>query len=237
MNLFGNTFDAAPELEKIEEMDKNQLLAFEKEATGLYLSGHPTDAYAGFIARGNFTPIGDLASHRLPDGKRVTVVGALSDFKVRQLKNKNIMATATIEDVSGVVGVTVFGDTYARFRPLLMGGAVVLLTGKVSEREDRDTELVCERVEAVPETAGNVTVPEKRVPAGLYLRVDSITDPKMDAVRDVLARYPGTSPVILACKDTGKRMKARGGVDETRAQQCTNELSAVLGTDNVKFVL
>ncbi len=167
MNLFGTAFAAEPELEPMEEMEFSQLLQFEKEATGLYLSGHPTDAYKGFMARGNYTPIGDIAEHRLPDGKRVTVVGVLSECRVRQLKNKSVMASTTAEDLTGTVGITVFGDTYSRFRPLLVAGTVVLLSGKVSEREDREAELLLERVEPLPEDAARISLPEKRVRAGL----------------------------------------------------------------------
>ncbi len=237
MNLFGDAFSGEPELEKMEEMETAQRLIFEKEATGLYLTGHPIEAYAGFIERGRFIRISDLTNHRLTDGKRVTVVGVISNLRTRQLKNKSIMATVDFEDLTGMIGVTMFGDTCSRYRQLLNDGTVVLLTGRVSEREDRDAELVCDRLEAIPPDAENVSAPVKKVRPGLYLRVESLSSPVVTKLREALSQHGGETPVILVCDDTGKRLQSREGADCSENSELLPILESLLGKDNVKLVI
>lgn len=222
-------------LSPMDEMPQFQLLALEKEATGLYLSGHPMDEYKDFAKRRGFTSSTDILSRRVGDGKRVVFAGVLSDVKVRQLKNKNILASTTIEDVNGAVGVTIFADAYTRYRPLLHSGSIVLLTGRVSEHEDRDVEIVCEKVEAIDEETARAT-PKKQTEKGLYLRVESLEALESLKVKEILAESKGDSAVFIVCNDTKKRFKAPPLLNCRADSKLLSRLEGILGKENVKFV-
>ena len=117
MNLFGEMgADVSFKPIKAEEMPRETLLALEKEATGLYLSGHPMEEYTAFTEKSGFARAADIAAHRYPDSKRLTLAGIADGLKVRQLKNNSIMATAFLEDMSGSVGLTIFAAAYTQFR-------------------------------------------------------------------------------------------------------------------------
>ncbi len=234
LDLFGSVGEqTALELEEMPEMPYAQLLAFEKEATGLYLSGHPMDEYAHIYRNSGITKCIDINSNKLSDGKRVVVAGVLSSVNVRQLKNKNIMVSTSVGDISGEVGVIIFADAYSRFRPLLFEGNIVLITGKISEREDTDAEIICEKVEEI--TAVPV-VPKKKIQQGLYIRVPSISSNEFEAVKAYLTEYHGKTAVTVISLDTNKRFLAPDSLKCHPCKELFSALSAILGEENVKYV-
>ncbi len=234
LGLFGDDERTEPVLEKVEEMPLPELLAMEKEATGLYLSGHPLDAYAGFIKSRGLTRIGDIDAKGYHDGKRVSVAGVLSDLKVKQLKNNNIIAYTSVEDVSGQIDITLFSSAYSKYREHLTAGSIVIIHGKVSDREDRDTELVCDGVEPIPISARNK--PTKNIKSGLYLRIKSIDSPELGLIKQTLKRYNGSERVFIVCADSGKRLEAPEGLRITADNALFAALRGIIGDENVRFV-
>lgn len=222
------------ELPPTSEMPFAQRLELEKEATGLYLSGHPMDEYAALYRGRGIARCIDVNARAYPDGRRIVLAGVLGDVRVRQLKGGNLLALTSISDPSGELGVTVFADVYSRCRPLLHSGSIVLLTGKVSEREDRDIEVVCEKLEAAGKPPAQV--PEKRVKPGLYLRVPSLDDPLLDAVKQLLNRHHGDTAVTILCLDTGKRFSAPQALCCRPSPALCAELNRLLGQENVRLV-
>jgi len=233
LDLFGDSKESVSfELTDIDEMPKSELLSMEKAATGMYLSGHPMNSYRAFARSARFFPVGDINAKKIADGRRISVVGVLGDIKLKQLKNKNTIAYTTLEDTTGSIDIIVFSATLAAYRPIMISGNVVVINGKVSEREDRDPELVCESVEVVPESAQN-----GEETATLYLKIPSLNSQKFNMVCDVLSKYHGDSDVIIVCEDTSKRIMAPDRLKIEPSQALTSALSRVLGESNVKLVI
>ncbi len=231
LNLFGDSGGSTVfELMHIDEMPKSELLAMEKAATGMYLSGHPMNSYRTFARGARFIPITDINSKKIPDGRRVSVVGVIGELKLKQLKNKNTIAYTTLEDTTGTIDVIVFSATLAGYRSIMSVGNIVIINGKVSEREDRDPELVCESVEVVPETA-------QREEETLYLKIASLDSPKFNSVCDILSEFHGDSDVIIVCEDTRKRIMAPNRLKVSPSQQLLERLYGLLGENNVKLVI
>lgn len=219
--------------EKIDEMDEKLKLELEKEATGLYLSGHPMDKYADFVKAAKFTPISDIAQGKRRDGERVSVVGIVSSLKVRQLKNNSLLATALIEDVYGAVGITVFSKAYNEYKHILTSNEPVILTGRISEREDRDTEIICERAENIPLNAEKTV---SKIKSGLYLKISNIDTPLFEKVKAVLEKYKGDTAVYIYCTQTGKKLLAPNNLWVNYNSKLSDELIFLLGEENVKMV-
>ena len=233
LDLFGDSSDNITfELTHIDEMPTSELLAMEKAATGMYLSGHPMNSYRTFARSARFIPINDINAKKVADGRRISVVGVLGEIKLKQLKNKNTIAYTTLEDTTGVIDVIVFSATLAGYRPIMIPGNIVIVNGKVSEREDRDPELVCESVEVVPESAQSVTDD-----ATLYLKIPSLNSPQFSGVCDTLSRYKGDSKVIIVCEDTNKRIMAPDRLKIEPTDKLMQELAEILGKNNVKLVI
>ena len=232
LGLFGDdSANYSFELTDVEEMPVSELLAMEKAATGMYLSGHPMNNYQSFVRSARFTPIMDITAKKVGDGRRVSVVGILGDIKLKQLKNKNTIAYTTLEDTSAMVDVIIFSATLASYRQIMQSGSIVIINGKISEREDRESELICESIEQVPESAQSV---QKK--ATLYLRVEGIKTAQFSRVCDTLSRYKGDSEVIIVCSDTNKRIMAPDRLKVEPSQPLIADLGRILGENNVKLV-
>ncbi len=233
LDLFGDSKESIRfELTHIDEMPKSELLSMEKAATGMYLSGHPMNSYRAFARNARFISIGDINAKKIADGRRVSVVGVLGDIKLKQLKNKSTIAYTTLEDTSGIIDVIAFSSILAGYRSIMIAGNVVIINGRVSEREDRDPELVCESVEVVPENAQS-----EEISATLYLKIPSLNSRKFNAVCDTLSKYPGNSDVIIVCEDTNKRIMAPDRLKIEPSKEIEGDLAVILGQNNVKLVI
>ena len=219
--------------QKLDEMDEELKLSLEKEATGVYLSGHPMMKYSSFLKASGITPMSEIIAGKFSDGKRLSVAGVISNFKVRQLKNGNTLASAVIEDISASIPVTIFAKPYAEYKSLLSSSSPVILTGRISEREDRDTEIICERVEAIPENAALVT---NKITQGLYLKIASVNDPVFEKVKKTLGKYKGSQKVYIYCLDTKRKLEAPETLRIEENDDLILELSAILGENNVRLV-
>jgi DNA polymerase-3 subunit alpha len=222
--------------EKMPEMDEDLKLELEKEATGLYLSGHPMDKFSSFVKNAGFTKISDIVGGKMGDGRRVTVAGILSQLKVRQLKNNSLLASALLEDITASVPITIFSKPYAQYKELLSSKEPVILTGRIAEREDRDTEIVCERVEMLPKNGINQAPVKKQMKKALYLKLKNTDDEVFFKVKEKLSEYKGETAVIIYCTDTNKKLEAPRNLWVETKDRLISSLFDILGKENVKLV-
>ncbi len=121
-------------LPDIDEWDHKELLAYEKDTLGFYITGHPLLRYAdrlGFVAN---TDSSELSSKT--DREPVTFGGIVSSLREVTTKRKDIMAYAMIEDLKGSVTVIVFAELYKKSYDLLHGEEPLLIHGLVDVGED-----------------------------------------------------------------------------------------------------
>ncbi len=130
-------------LPNIEEIPKEQLLAFEKELLGFYLTEHPLTRLITKLHDLGTSPLGDITSERV--GDKVRVGGIVTAVKRITTKASNQeMAFVKLDDMSGVVEIVVFPKVYARTFDAWRTDSVVWVTGRVDEKDDRLTILVDE---------------------------------------------------------------------------------------------
>lgn len=236
LDLFGD--DEKPhsfELPEVEEMSQMQKLLMEKEATGLYLSGHPMKFFEDYVKTKGTVRIKSILDNKYKDGSFVYVAGVLSDVKVRQLKTKSVIASTQIEDMTGTIGVTVFATAHAKYNAYLKSGNVVIMKARVNEMEDREPELILDSIELIPESAQREPK-EKKVKSGLYIRVDNINSPNIKNAIKLFSRYSGNYDVVILETSTNKRFSAPNGIKVRYDEMLISELNNLLGTENIKFV-
>ncbi len=139
VGLFGEEADGSHEpLPTIPELSQTELLGFEKELLGFYLTTHPLEPHRKLFEKGSFTKISEITG--LSVGQRVTVAGIVVGVKKIFTKaNNHEMAFVKVEDLDGTIEVVVFPKIYARTADLWHADALVKLSGKVDEKEDRLT--------------------------------------------------------------------------------------------------
>ena len=220
-------------LPEAQELPKDQLLAMEKEATGMYLSGHPMAEYANMPQRLGTPTVAQVIGDENADNKRIKILVMLCAIKVKTLKNKNIIVTGVAEDTTGSIPLTCFSKTYESYKPLFVEQRPVLLTARVSDSDDRVRELICEKIEPVP-TLGDVSTKEHKSTQGLYLRVKNLECEEFLKVKQILEDSNGNFPVIIYCTDSGKRFRAPQNMWITKNSSKIGEISLILGKNNVK---
>ena len=135
----------------VGEFEPEVLLEFEKDVLGIYLSGHPLDAYDAVLkqnvtARSIDFLMDEEGKVNVPDQSYATIGGIISHVTNKSARNGKPMAFLSLEDLYGVVEVIVFPADFARNRPLIQEGRRVLITGKVTVDSDADGKLIAERL-------------------------------------------------------------------------------------------
>ena len=138
---------------KTDEFAREDLLAFEKETLGIYLSGHPLDSYTelwqqNVSARStDFLTDPETGSARVRDGARVTIGGLITERTLKTTRTNQTMAFVTIEDLVGSVETLVFPRDFEKYRDQLVPDAKIFMQGRVSLGDGDDAgKLICERI-------------------------------------------------------------------------------------------
>ena len=215
-------------LPDIPELRSAILLAREREAAGLYLSGHPLDNFSQALDRFPLT-VADLEEADgvtgVSDSSGVEVGGMLSSCKQRPAKNGNgMVGYAELEGVTGRVECVLFPRTLQQCGNLFYDDSPVAVRGKLNIREERTNSLLIEDLR--PLAALQQTV---------FLRFASLTPDEMRRAAAFLRQYPGATPVVLF--DAAKRIQK--GVPENLYIEATDKFlqaaEAEFGKDNVKL--
>jgi len=161
--------DAEPEYPDIPEFEPADLLAIEKEMLGLYVTGHPLDEYVVAIRHlttldsSAFATLAEngeegtaVAPAAVNDGDRVIMAGMLAGRKNKTTKSNELMSFLTVEDLFGQYEVLVFPKTLASCAACLQPGAVLLIGGRLSIREDDLPKLVAEQIAVLDKTASRL---------------------------------------------------------------------------------
>nr|WP_297282715.1 DNA polymerase III subunit alpha [uncultured Agathobaculum sp.] len=234
MDLFGMGNDEVQDtqiaLPNIPEVSKRELLAMEKETTGLYLSGHPMDEYRDLARRAQAASVrqiiddlsGESAQPQYKDGMTVHLACVITAVRLKSTKNGSMMAYVTVEDESAAIELVVFPRSLQQCGAYLTEDSAVLLTGKIDAREDEAPKILLN--EAQPLTEAAVSSMQSRehpqqsvytdaqaariAPQKLYLRINSMQSEEWPQIKEILVKQPGDTPVYLYPMDTKKKTLA-----------------------------
>ena len=219
-----------PEIKRVDEFPVPELLNLEKETTGLYISGHPMAQYTDISNGIKAARIIDLLeaendeSSVYKDSTAVKILGIITSVKRKTTKNDTTMAFLNIEDVTGGMEVIVFPKNYENSKMLLEVGNVVLLSGRLSLRDDEDAKIVADNFAPCP------SAEKKAKKRGMFLRFTDDADSNIYKCIQLLKNENGDIPVYFFFSDT---KKYRDTVYKTHSQSKTVELlKNLLGDEN-----
>lgn len=181
---FSQRYDDLPD---IKEWQKNQLLAFEKDMLGFYVSGHPLAHYLAEIKE--FTQQTTASLKQAFDGEEVKLVGLIESVKLTNTRKTNErMAIVKLTDMEGDVEVIIFPSVYEKFALLLKEGDVVFLIGRVTLK-DEQTKIVGNEIKQVRDIYSSIK--------SINLDLSSHSQPPLEDLKKKLSKYPGKIPVYL----------------------------------------
>jgi DNA polymerase III subunit alpha len=209
-----------------EEWAKSDLLTFEREMLGLYVSDHPLFGVEHVLASAADVSLATLSEEgSVEDGKVLNVAGILSGVQRRITKQGRAWASATLEDLGGAVEVLFFPNTYEIIGQYIAEDAIVVVKGRVDRRDDQP------RIMAMDMSMPDITAPDSAKPVVLALPPSKCTPPLVERLKEVLSSHPGTAEVHLKLINGGGRstLLRLGPVRVAPTTALMADLKALLG--------
>ena len=227
---------AIVQIPKLKELNRADLMAMEKETTGIYISGHPMDDYRPFLKNTHVVPIGELMDEEknYQDDQIVSIAGIVQNVKMKTTRNNSMMAYVTVEDDTAAIEMLAFSNVLNQFGGYLKENSPVVVTGRLSIRDEKEPQIVINRARPISDYADGSAEPEMPVQdqpkqGTLYLKISSEKAPVYRKVKAILNMFPGQNGVVLYFADT----KLRRGTRCVLADSMITELKNILGDGNV----
>jgi len=214
----------------IKEWPLPQLLAFEKEMLGFYISGHPLARYAQQLRRFASTSIGRLKEHQ--DEEEVKILGMIAKVKQTLTRAKQEkMAILKLEDLEAVVEVLVFPAVFRKVYSYLQPNTIVLVSGKLNLKEES------------PKIIANDLVPIEEVYnliTALNINISGLRENIFESLKELLISYPGNIPIYLHL-DTPLKSRVQLLVGENffvkPSEKLIQEIENLLGEERLSLVI
>lgn len=215
------------------EFAKEDLLAFEKETLGIYISGHPLEAYET-TWRNNITALSidfmvdeETEKANVADGSHVTIGGMITGKTVKTTRNNKMMAFLTLEDLVGTVEVIVFPKDYESKRDLFVEDSKVFIQGRASIGEEPVGKLVCERV-----------IPFQSLPKELWIKFpdkEAYIQGEAELLEELKGSEGQDTVIVYLEKERAKKiLPANWNV--SASNELVSVLAKKLGEKNVRLV-
>ena len=176
-------------LPDMPEWDKDQLLKYEKELTGFYITSHPLARYAEAMSQ--FSTASTDALSEVADAKEVRLCGIIAAVRQTMTKKGDRMAYLTLEDLHGTVEVIVFPDLYKTAAALIIPESVVQVIGTL-DRGDKAARVKATRL------AGLADLQAQSIACvSIQVTTRDASAEILRQLRDVLHRHAGPCPVYL----------------------------------------
>ena len=215
----------------VGEYEKEEILGFEKEVLGVYISGHPLEEYVATLEKNitrttaDFEVVDGETEPKVKDQERAVIGGMITGRTVKATRTNNMMAFLTVEDLYGTVEVIVFPRDYEKYRTLLEEDAKVFIQGRVTVEEDKPAKLICSGV-----------VPFDAVEKELWIQFLTRADYEEaeQTLFAILGNYDGTENVyIYLSKDRARKLLPKSRCTKV-CKELLSELYTKFGEDNVK---
>jgi len=229
---FFDTFEDQKEFRKsfqdipnIPEWQEHQLLAYEKQLLGFYITKHPLARYEKLLANFSTYSVTNLANCK--DGEEILLGGIINKAKITVTKKSGEkMAIVKLEDLNGMAEVLVFPNTFQKIGGLIKPDAIVFFKGRISLRED-EPRLITSDVIPIEDVKEKFT---KSVNIDLFSA--GLENKDLDSVKGILSKYPGQIPVYLNIatpEEKRIRILAGSGLKVQPADTLIGELEKLLG--------
>jgi DNA polymerase-3 subunit alpha len=238
-SLFGDTGadqpSLLPKLPIVPAPTTREMLAWEKETLGIFVSGHPLADVQQHLLRSGATLVKDL--NRVEDDTPVTIAGLVTGVRRTLTKNGQQLLIAQIEDTTGSSDVIVFAKQYPLVHELFVTDAILVIKGRLRLRERRGAppgeeaplELSVSVMEVTRFNAAAAPRAAQPPRAARVWHVDVGQREQIDRLAALIDEWPGEVPVVMHARGRSQRV-ARAIADDPRVK---GELERIFGTAGV----
>lgn len=225
----GNEVDMthAPDYAPSEKLD------FENELMGIYVSGHPLDAFEHIISQLSSMTIGEVQEVKGQDKREVTLCGLLSEVRTLVTKKGDKMAFATLEDLSGKIDCVIFPRTFSEYEDLLKITGPLAMRGEVRLNED-PRKLFPTKIQKLEEQTS-----ERVSGIRVLIGKNELSKEKLDRLKQVVLSYKGSVPIHVIIEHQQGRARIQLGEQYlvSPTPQMAAKINAIFEENAVQFVV
>lgn len=219
--------DSMDAYESVEEWTGGQLLAFEKETLGFYITGHPLDRFEESLKRLQVLPANQVRGHA---NGEVTMVGVVTALKLKNTKKGDRYANFNLEDKTGFVDTIAWPDTYRQAAETIGRDDPVRINGRLDVGEERVTLIVNDIVPLEEACAQAIPAPSRPMPREVHFFLEEVSRRELWEFHDLISREQGPASVYLHMTNADRETKVIGPADIR-----INPSKALLDTVHRKF--
>ena len=228
----GSSFEQdMQQIPNIEEWSEQQLLAFEKEVLGFYISSHPLAKHAKLLK--SYARATSATLPTFPEQSDVSV-GGIIDAVIRKTTRKgDPMAFVKLQDLDGKCEIIFFPEAYRKFESMLKADDLVFIKGKNNSQED-EGKIIADDIMPLENVRNKLT----RLFA-IDLFTAGLDSGMLERLKEVLLKHPGEIPVHINFREPdGKYTEIITAEDFNVSAGDTlfNEVEALLGEDTIKIM-
>lgn len=231
-----------PPLPDVPPLSREQILAYEKELLGVYLTDHPLRSLQSRLKQLGVVSCNVLSE--MAEGATVRVAGVITNLRPLRTKRGEPMVAITLEDLTGTISATVFPKVYAECKPLLSKDIAVVVEARVKYRErlrigdeqenpenNASVELVCERIQPLQDApASNENGGSVRT---LHIRLTPAHRANLPVLREILARRPGQAKLVLHVASGRQCYRVVSHMNVDVSDHTCQDLVRIVGRDGV----
>ena len=217
---------------KVNEFSKQELLAFEKEVIGLYVSGHPLEEYQNMWKK-NITrtsldfQLNDEDETAVADNAREIIGGIISEVTVKVTKQNSVMAFVTIEDLYGTIEVLVFPKLYEKYRQIIAEDNKFFITGRVTSGGEENAKMICETITLFSDKSSE-----------LWIRFENKEEyeEKYPQLLENIKLSNGKDKIVIYLNQEKAKKILPASCNVNADQQFLQKMQALFGENNVRIV-
>ncbi|WP_096202702.1 DNA polymerase III subunit alpha [Bacillus sp. FJAT-45350] len=213
-----------PDYIDVPPFENQELLSFEKDMLGFYLSGHPASTYKKKLNLNG----GQLISEVEEKGRSTRIGGLVTSIRKIKTKKGDEMAFATVSDESGEMPLVMFPNVWKRSYSQFREGSLVFIEGKL-DQNGQQSSFVVEKVADLK----SLTIKQSKVKTYLKIEQKHEEQGTLLRVKEVLQKYPGDDEVILYYETKQQTVRLSSNFSITSCEECILELKDILGKKNV----
>ena len=217
---------------KVNEFSKQEILVFEKEVIGLYVSGHPLEEYQNMWKK-NITrtsldfQLNDEDETAVADNAREIIGGIISEVTVKVTKQNSVMAFVTIEDLYGTVEALVFPKLYEKYRQIIAEDNKVFITGRVTSGGEENAKIICEIITLFSDKSSE-----------LWIRFENKEEyeEKYPQLLEQIKLSNGKDKIVIYLNQEKAKKILPASCNVNADQQFLQKMQALFGENNVRIV-
>lgn len=220
------------EEKKPSKYSKDQMLAMEKEILGFYMSDHPMRPYEKLIAMEDHTPIAELTD--VEEDSTVKVIGIITSVAKTKSKKGAPIANITLEDLTGIIKITAFGEAYDSLSQYFESDDIVVITGRL-EKGDGSPRIIASKLDKTI-TKDDLTIKEEDSKFNLNVLIHLETQSHLlSSIKNICAKNKGENPLILHLEKNGQRVKLTTERDAwvSSSQDAVKQIRDLVGASRV----